>query len=65
MYILSLIAFLILFATGMHVAYGHKHDLKMEISPSTEYEAIVSRTTTERSITTDTVTATTIETSLQ
>ena len=44
--ILSLaIVFLILFATGMHIHSGHKHDLKMEETPTvTPSEPILSRT---------------------
>ncbi|CAF1405402.1 unnamed protein product [Rotaria magnacalcarata] len=43
---LSVIAFLILVATGMHIAYRHKHVLKMDETPATTYEPILSRTTT-------------------
>lgn len=44
----------------MHISYGHKHDLKMEVSPPVTQEAIVSRTTTTEILTT----TTTIESSL-
>ncbi|CAF3380233.1 unnamed protein product [Rotaria socialis] len=43
---LSVIAFLILVATGMHIAYRHRHVLKMDETPATTYEPILSRTTT-------------------
>lgn len=45
--LLSIITLLILLATGMHVIYGHKHDLKMDdpLPPSTS-EPLLSRTTT-------------------
>jgi hypothetical protein len=50
----------------MHIAYGHKHDLKMDEVPAAGYEPILSRTTTETetSVTTNTVTTTTINTSV-
>jgi hypothetical protein len=47
-----------LLATGMHVSYGHKHDLTMDETTPTAYEPILSRTTTT------TTTTTTINTSL-
>ncbi len=38
---------MILLATGMHILYGHKHDLKMENPPPlTTPEPMLSRTTT-------------------
>jgi hypothetical protein len=49
----------------MHIAYGHKYDLKTDDTPPAEYEPILGRTTaTEAPITTDTETATPINTSL-
>jgi hypothetical protein len=44
--LLTLIAVLILLATGMHIARGHKNDLQMDDTPRTGYEPILSRTTT-------------------
>ncbi|CAF3708092.1 unnamed protein product [Rotaria sordida] len=64
--LLTLIVFLILVATGLHIAYGHKHDLTMDDTPTATYEPILSRTTTTETaplITTDTTTAATINTS--
>lgn len=43
--ILSIIAFFILIATGMHIIHGDKHDAKMDDTPTTAYEPILSRTT--------------------
>jgi hypothetical protein len=62
--ILSLITFVILLATGLHIAYGHRHDFKFngETNP-TGYESISTRTT-EATATTETVTTTTVNTSL-
>ena len=65
--LLVLITFFILLATGIHVAHGHEHDLKMdEVPTSGSYEPILSRTTTTESasITTNTVTRSTVRTSL-
>jgi hypothetical protein len=58
-----------LLATGMHAAYGHKHDLTMDETTPTGYEPILTRTTTtttaiETALTTDTITTTTINTSV-
>ncbi|CAF4639650.1 unnamed protein product, partial [Rotaria sp. Silwood2] len=63
--LLTLIAFLILAATGMHIAYGHKSDLKIDDTLTTTYEPILGQTTaaTEPLITTNLVTTTTITTS--
>jgi hypothetical protein len=44
--LLAVIAFLILFATGLHIIYGHKHDLTMDdVPPVASSEPILSRTT--------------------
>lgn len=44
--LLSIIIFLILLATGLHMLYGHKHDLKMDDTvPAPTSEPILSRTT--------------------
>jgi len=50
----------------MHIAYGHKHDLKIDETSSIAHESILSRTTiaTETSLTTNTVTTTTVHTSI-
>ncbi|CAF1474248.1 unnamed protein product [Rotaria sp. Silwood1] len=52
--LLTLMAFLIFVATGMHIAYGHEHDLKIDHTTTTAYEPIDSQTitTTEALITT-------------
>lgn len=64
--ILVIIAVLILLATGLHIAYGHRHGLKLEESHSDGDEQIDSQTITaiDTSITTNTVTTTTVNTSL-
>jgi len=42
-----MIIIFILLATGMHIIYGHKHDLKMDDSPPIVIaEPLLSRTTT-------------------
>ncbi|CAF1048354.1 unnamed protein product [Adineta steineri] len=52
--IISTITLLILLATGMHVLYGHKHDLKMDDAPppNVTNEPLVSRTTIINSLST-------------
>jgi hypothetical protein len=50
--ILSIIAFFILLATGMHIAYGHKHDLKMDDVSPIASETLWSRTTSAITINT-------------
>lgn len=58
-----MIAVLILLATGLHITYGHRHDLVLD---ENGYEPVDSQTVTatETSMTTDTVTTTTVNTSL-
>ena len=44
---LILILVFIHLATGIHIMYGHKHDLKKKSSSTTGYEPIISQTTTK------------------
>ncbi|CAF1044534.1 unnamed protein product [Rotaria sp. Silwood1] len=45
--LISIIIFLILLATGLHIIYGHEHDLKMDDEhPLVKSEPLLSRTTT-------------------
>ncbi|CAF2438000.1 unnamed protein product [Rotaria sp. Silwood2] len=45
--LISVIIFLILLATGLHIIYGHEHDLKMDDEhPTVESAPLLSRTTT-------------------
>jgi hypothetical protein len=61
--LLTLIALMILVATGMHVAYRHKYDLKIDDTPPTGYESIVTQAD-ETTITTNTTTTTTMITAV-
>ena len=42
-----MILFFILLATGIHITYGHKHDLKKKNPSTAGYEPIISQTITE------------------
>jgi hypothetical protein len=54
--IISIIIFFVLIATGLHIIYGHKHDLKMDDIPSIPIsEPILSRTTTTTTIQTSSI----------